>query len=425
MAREWERALERQLALLEYSKTGSQMVWLNVYRQTLAHQFQGSGWESPRAATAMAAELADTLGYAETFFVGSDMCDLVEVAAGSVGDPVLESHIPFSKMGFVYFQRPFSVYDGAEAVPLKISGVLWSVQADVASVDRAGREIGSGPGVYMFWFGQSEGFEGSERWLAKPRDTALFLARIRRERQALMAEWDSLTARLDGLREDYVATYGQAEWEKNFGPELDRQSVLEVQIEETRVEEKYALSETWDPRRAEARVRRLVEPFTDRYVPAPAGLLMVDMTAWTYGTPWGEVPQSSPTSSTECAPVIAAERRILYSLWSLMAQQIGKPVSEVASRQYKRRWERQVTPPPNYGDVRVVTLRRLAPGDQGGDQDEEFGREWSHRWVVRGHWRQQWYPSEGVHRLIWIEPFIKGPEHRPLIVKDRVFEVVR
>jgi hypothetical protein len=24
------------------------------------------------------------------------------------------------------------------------------------------------------------------------------------------------------------------------------------------------------------------------------------------------------------------------------------------------------------------------------------------RWKVRGHWRKQWYPSEGVHRPIWI-----------------------
>jgi hypothetical protein len=58
------------------------------------------------------------------------------------------------------------------------------------------------------------------------------------------------------------------------------------------------------------------------------------------------------------------------------------------------------------------------------ETEDEFGREWSHRWVVRGHWREQWYPSEGVHRLIWIEAFVKGPEDRPLIIKDTVFSVV-
>lgn len=46
--------------------------------------------------------------------------------------------------------------------------------------------------------------------------------------------------------------------------------------------------------------------------------------------------------------------------------------------------------------------------------------EWSHRWLVRGHWRQQWYASEGVHRAIYINPHIKGPEDKPLIVRDKV-----
>lgn len=40
--------------------------------------------------------------------------------------------------------------------------------------------------------------------------------------------------------------------------------------------------------------------------------------------------------------------------------------------------------------------------------------EWSCRWIVRGHWRNQYYASRHVHELIWISPFVKGPEDKPL-----------
>lgn len=51
----------------------------------------------------------------------------------------------------------------------------------------------------------------------------------------------------------------------------------------------------------------------------------------------------------------------------------------------------------------------------------EARRDWSHRWLVSGHWRNQWYPSEGVHRPIWIDAFVKGPSDAPLLVRPTVY----
>jgi hypothetical protein len=48
------------------------------------------------------------------------------------------------------------------------------------------------------------------------------------------------------------------------------------------------------------------------------------------------------------------------------------------------------------------------------------GREYSVRWVVRGHWRRQWYPSQNRHIPIWIMDYIAGPEDAPLVVHDKV-----
>ena len=50
---------------------------------------------------------------------------------------------------------------------------------------------------------------------------------------------------------------------------------------------------------------------------------------------------------------------------------------------------------------------------------------WSHRWLVNGHWRNQWLPSRAAHRLQWIAGYVKGPASKPLVVKDRVTAWVR
>jgi hypothetical protein len=39
---------------------------------------------------------------------------------------------------------------------------------------------------------------------------------------------------------------------------------------------------------------------------------------------------------------------------------------------------------------------------------------WTKRWVVSGHWRNQWYPSIGAHRQRYILPYVKGPADKPL-----------
>ena len=52
--------------------------------------------------------------------------------------------------------------------------------------------------------------------------------------------------------------------------------------------------------------------------------------------------------------------------------------------------------------------------------------EWSCRWIVRGHWRQQWYPAQQRYVRIWIMLHVKGPEDKPIKVpRATVFAVTR
>lgn len=57
---------------------------------------------------------------------------------------------------------------------------------------------------------------------------------------------------------------------------------------------------------------------------------------------------------------------------------------------------------------------------QGRRNGDGSNRAYSHRWVVRGHWRRQWYPSLNRHVPIWITDYIAGPADLPIEHRDKV-----
>lgn len=103
------------------------------------------------------------------------------------------------------------------------------------------------------------------------------------------------------------------------------------------------------------------------------------------------------------------------SIWLLMQQPLSELSEAEASRGAQKRIRRLGREP---GPVRVIELRR--PRGTAGDGGES-GREWQHQWIVRGHWRQQWYPARQVHRPVWIAPHVKGPEGAPMIGGEKVY----
>lgn len=61
--------------------------------------------------------------------------------------------------------------------------------------------------------------------------------------------------------------------------------------------------------------------------------------------------------------------------------------------------------------LRVIALRRAAREPSGSHSGEPIERD--HRWLVRGFWRMQYYPSTRRHEPIYILPYVKGPEDKP------------
>jgi hypothetical protein len=110
--------------------------------------------------------------------------------------------------------------------------------------------------------------------------------------------------------------------------------------------------------------------------------------------------------------------KIAQVAWRLARQTITTPVERQLPKHFRKRAKRAGL----ISDVTVIRLRHVAPKRNG----EPAEVEWSHRWLVRGHWRNQWYPKTQEHKQIWVSPHVKGPEDLPLKVKElRAFELVR
>ena len=111
--------------------------------------------------------------------------------------------------------------------------------------------------------------------------------------------------------------------------------------------------------------------------------------------------------------------RFLYAFWRMCEQKIASITpAETGHAARKTAARAEVSP-----EVRVVTLRRTtsptaAPGQPG-------HAEWHHRWVVRMHKVNQWYPSLGQHRVRFRGPYVKGPADKPLLGGDVVRGLVR
>jgi hypothetical protein len=110
--------------------------------------------------------------------------------------------------------------------------------------------------------------------------------------------------------------------------------------------------------------------------------------------------------------------RLVFAAFQLAVQQnLAESQPQATPRPERRRTQRAGLPPR---DVRIIRLRRAVTAAREAEQQGGSGRDWQHRWVVRGHWRNHWYPKMQDHRPKWIAPYLKGPDGAPLIGGDKV-----
>lgn len=144
-----------------------------------------------------------------------------------------------------------------------------------------------------------------------------------------------------------------------------------------------------------------------------------------FGETWkrykeGDTIGISETMQGETAQGFNRILRHLYSLLLFMQQKIvSSDKVRIANRQARRLVERA----GHEAAANLVTLRKRQRKESG----EEQTVEWSCRWLVGGHWRNQYYPKTQEHRPIFIFPYEKGPDDKPLKASsgERIFRVSR
>lgn len=115
--------------------------------------------------------------------------------------------------------------------------------------------------------------------------------------------------------------------------------------------------------------------------------------------------------------------RWLYTLWRFSQEKFIDHRMVMPDRPAQKRAIRAGRPTQ---EVRVIRLRKRDDHHRSDtDPLDDDDILWSHRWLVKGHWRNQYFPSRDGHAPVWISGYVKGPEHLPLLVKDTVFQVDR
>jgi hypothetical protein len=103
----------------------------------------------------------------------------------------------------------------------------------------------------------------------------------------------------------------------------------------------------------------------------------------------------------------------LVATWLLIAQQVVESVPATLERATRRAYQRQRRPAP---EVRIVRIRPRPsrPGTPSVADHTSSRGPMTHREWVGGHWKHQAHgPKRGQRRLIYIHPYVRGPQQAP------------
>jgi len=153
--------------------------------------------------------------------------------------------------------------------------------------------------------------------------------------------------------------------------------------------------------------KQINQPVPSRLL--PGHLLIVPM----------DVPYLADWPTSAGAGITEALTRTFIAINLVAQQNIAETAKMRTPRATRRRWNLD-----NNSVITLITLRRkkMALPDDHTPQKVE----WSRRWIVRGFWRNQYYPKTKTHDWLYIHEYIKGPEDKPLVITERrVFDFRR
>ena len=154
--------------------------------------------------------------------------------------------------------------------------------------------------------------------------------------------------------------------------------------------------------------------------PGSSHLACSGMTTWSWESGWDRhwgYTGETGTADRELAEWIS---KLAFSFFAFIRQECVSIQKQSASRPIRRHLPKGFSAEPV---IKIIQLRRRSPATNG---LESQSRDYSCRWLVRGHWRNQFYPRSNSHRPRFIPAYVKGPDDKPFkSTKSSIFAVVR
>lgn len=126
----------------------------------------------------------------------------------------------------------------------------------------------------------------------------------------------------------------------------------------------------------------------------------------------------NPDTGSEAlmSPSSLALHRFILAAKTWLGQRVVVSVSGHIERHRRKQIAREHD--AHVSDVKIIQLRRAESRPHEHDPNGD-PVEWSCRWIVNGHWRNQYHQSNGKHELKYILPYVKGPADKPLKVPGK------
>lgn len=325
-----------------------------------------------------------TLVQATLWWVAEPMVDLLIAAAAGLPDDTMYAELPpMPANGLVVFAKPWLGIDGYTAERrVQVDALAWGM-VSVPESAGPGRRLALAMSTYRR-LSFDDGLAGDELQLATQVG-----AMAHGDLRPLLKAQAPLADRLDQV-EDQRPSADHEVAHSLPGGQVPGEAHGTV-VSPTRGVHARLVGTTWVP------LGRSDWPVTD-----PIGV-----------GPWNNEPELVQASMVE-------DRKVVAAMWHLLHQEgIAQQTSHAPERQAMRRTQRAGIE-RKLATVQVVTLRKLHRTESA-PTDEHASRDWTHRWLVAGHWR---WARVGVgrteRRLTYVRPHVKGPEDKPLRVPTRV-----
>jgi hypothetical protein len=331
---------------------------------------------------------------AELYWVSEDMVDLLLATAASVPDDVtLNDLTPPFPQGMVVFAKSWYGHDAVDGTndQLRIDAMIWggSHLGPIPGDPKRGGKKGSlavSTSMYRhldFDLGMTAG----DMQLAAATRAIILHATAFDKRPALNSDVEAMKAMNAGLDETPDLPKVDSPAAREFFKRHGRQPFEGDELTQTLA----IHGHSWVP------LGRSDWPVGDQITEAP----------------W-PMEDSMRLSFVE-------DRKVLAAMWILLQEEAiaRQEVHHVERHAAKRAVRAGVTPETSY-KVKVVTLRKLHRNET--INPEHVGREWTHRWLVTGHFGWRRCGKQHLDRRIaFIPPHIKGPDDKPFRAPTRVY----